>query len=123
MSEHERFCRDGVCLAVRAGERVSLRGQAGATPEGGFAGLGDPAVQAEDAMANVRILLQQAGGRMADIRKLTTYLTDRAWREPVEAVVARHLAGAGPVRVGLIVAGLPRPEMLVMIDVDAVIGG
>jgi enamine deaminase RidA (YjgF/YER057c/UK114 family) len=52
---------------------------------------------------------------------VTTYITDRAYREPVYAVVGRHLKGVFPCGTGLIVNGLALPEMLVEIDIEAVI--
>jgi enamine deaminase RidA (YjgF/YER057c/UK114 family) len=58
---------------------------------------------------------------MEHICKITTYITDRAWREPVYAVIGRHLGDIAPVGTGLIVNGLATPEMLVEIDIDAVI--
>jgi enamine deaminase RidA (YjgF/YER057c/UK114 family) len=110
-----------MCMAVRAGNHVFLRGQTGFDLEGNFVGLGDAAAQAEQAMQNVRVLLEEAGAKMEHICKITTYITDRAWREPVYAVTGRHLAGIAPVGTGLIVNGLAIPEMLVEIDIDAVI--
>lgn len=110
-----------MCMAVRAGNLVFLRGQTGFTLEGDFVGLGDAAAQADQAMRNVKVLLEEAGARMEHICKITTYITDRAWREPVYQVVGRHLGSIAPVGTGLIVNGLARPEMLVEIDIDAVI--
>jgi enamine deaminase RidA (YjgF/YER057c/UK114 family) len=106
---------------VRAGNQWFLGGQTGLTLDGSFTGLGDAAAQAEQAMRNVETLLADAGARMDHIRKITIYLTDRAWRGPVEAVIGRHLDSLAPARTGLIVAGLAIPEMLVAIDVDAVL--
>lgn len=108
-------------MAVRAGQHVVLRSQTGAPLDGGFTGPGDAAAQAEQAMTNVAILLAEAGARLDHVRKVTTYVTDRAWREPVEAVVARHLGAIDPARTFLIVNGLAAPEMLVAIDIDAII--
>lgn len=110
-----------MCMAVRAGNHIFLRGQTGFTLDGGFTGLGDAAAQAEQAMTNVKTLLEEAGARMEHICKITTYITDRAWREPVYAVIGRHLGSIAPVGTGLIVNGLATPEMLVEIDIEAVI--
>jgi enamine deaminase RidA (YjgF/YER057c/UK114 family) len=117
---HQRF-GTSMCNAVRAGGRVFIRGQSGFTLEGGFIGPGDPAAQADQAMRNIRILIEQAGGSVAHLRRLTAYITDRAWRDRVDAAIGRHLGSPAPARVGLIVAGLALPEMLVLIDADAVI--
>ena len=109
------------CMAVRAGDRVYLRGQTGTTFDGEFTGLGDPAAQADQAMRNVKQLLEEAGAGLDDICKVTTYITDRAFREPVYQTVGRHLKGVHPVGTGLIVDGLAHTRLLVEIDVEAVI--
>ncbi|WP_424814389.1 Rid family hydrolase [Roseococcus sp. YIM B11640] len=93
--------------------QVFIRGQSGAGP--------DAAAQAEQAMQAATRLLAARGARIADICKVTTYVTDRAYDAPVQAVVARHLGGAEVAETALIVNGLTRPEMMVEIDIDAVI--
>ncbi|MBY0336649.1 MAG: RidA family protein [Acetobacteraceae bacterium] len=112
---------DEMCMAVRAGNLVFLRGQTGFTLEGDFVGLGDAAAQAEQAMTNVKLLLEEAGSAMEHICKITTCVTDRAFGPDVRRVIGRHLGHVAPVGTGLIVNGLARPEMLVGIDIDAVI--
>ena len=113
--------KNEMCMAVRAGNLIFLRGQTGFTFEGGFVGHGDAAAQADQAMQNVKLLLEEAGSRMAHICKITTYITDRAYREQVYRVIGRHLGDIAPVGTGLIVNGLALPEMLVEIDINAVI--
>ena len=110
-----------MCMAVRAGNYVFLRGQTGFDLENNFVGKGDAAAQADQAMKNVRVLLEEAGAKMEHICKITTYITDRAYREPVYNVVGRHMKGIHPCGTGLIVNGLALPEMLVEIDIEAVI--
>jgi enamine deaminase RidA (YjgF/YER057c/UK114 family) len=113
--------KNEMSMVVKAGKLIFLRGQTGFTLDGGFVGLGDAAAQADQAMKNVKILLEEAGSKMDHICKITTYITDRAYREPVYQVVGRHLGSIAPVGTGLIVNGLALPEMLVEIDIDAVI--
>lgn len=113
--------RNEMSMVVRAGNLIFLRGQTGFTLDGGFVGLGDAAAQADQAMRNVKTLLEEAGSRMEHICKITTYITDRAYRGPVYQVIGRHLGEIAPVGTGLIVNGLALPEMLVEIDIDAVI--
>ena len=100
-----------MCMAVRAGNYVFLRGQTGFDLENNFVGKGDAAAQADQAMKNVRVLLEEAGAKMEHICKITTYITDRAYREPVYNVVGRHMKGIYPCGTGLIVNGLALPEM------------
>lgn len=110
-----------LAMAVRAGNRVWIRGQTGLDLDGNFIGEGDPAAQAETAMYCTDILLREAGASLGDIVKTTVYLTDRSYRTPVFSVLARWLKGVRPCQTGLIVNGLARPEMLMEIDVEAVI--
>lgn len=110
-----------LCQAVRAGNTVYLRGQVGSDFDGNTVGAGDPAAQAEQAMKNVRRLLEEAGAELGDVVKIVVYITDPAWREPVYRVIGRWLKGVFPVSTGLIVDGLARPEWVMEIDVTAVI--
>lgn len=117
----EQQLDNDLCQVVRAGDLVFLRGQVGTDFEGNTVGIGDPAAQAEQAMRNVKQLLEEAGSELDHICKITVYLTDRAYREPVYRVIGRWLRGVFPVSTGLIVAGLAQPQWLMEIDVVAVI--
>lgn len=108
-------------MVVRAGRHIFLRGQTGFDLEGNFHGAGDPAAQAEMAMRCVKTLLEEAGAKLEHICKITVYITDRAYRDTVYQVIGRHLKGIHPCSTGLIVNGLARPEMLVEVDVEAVL--
>ncbi len=72
-------------------------------------------------MKNVKLLLEEAGSELDHICKITVYVTDRAYREPVYRVIGRWLRGVFPVSTGLIVEGLAQPQWLMEIDVVAVI--
>jgi enamine deaminase RidA (YjgF/YER057c/UK114 family) len=120
----EQNLDNDLCQAVRAGGTVYLRGQIGQdldTRES--VGLGDVEAQAEQAMANIAMLLDEAGGELADIVKVVVYLTDVRYREPVYRVMGRWLKGVFPVSTGLVVTALARPEWVVEIDATAVISG
>jgi enamine deaminase RidA (YjgF/YER057c/UK114 family) len=110
-----------LAMAVRAGNHIFLRGQTAMDFDGKIVGIGDAAAQAENAMTCAEILLAEAGAKLEHICKVTIYITDRAYREPVYQVVGRWLKGVHPVSTGLIVSGLARPEYLMEIDIDAVV--
>lgn len=110
-----------LCMVVKAGSRLFLGGQTGCDLHHTLAAPEDAAAQAEQAMQNVKQLLEEAGSRLEHVCKVTTYITDRAYRVPVYNVVGRYLKGIPTVATGLIVKGLARPEMKMQIDVDAVI--
>lgn len=110
-----------MCMVVKAGRHLFLRGQTGFDLDGRFVGVGDPAAQTDQALKNVKVLLEEAGSRLEHVCKITTYITDRGYREAIYNVIGRHLKGIHPCGTGLIVRGLALPEMLVEIDIDAVI--
>ncbi|MBI3709233.1 MAG: RidA family protein [Proteobacteria bacterium] len=110
-----------LCMAVRAGNRVYLRGQTGYDIDGKLHGAGDAGVQADQAMKNVKLLLEESGAKLDDICKIHVYINDRAWREPVYNAIGRHLKGVFPCSTGVIVRGFAFPELMMEIDVDAVI--
>lgn len=115
----EQKLDNDLCMAVRAGNTVYLRGQTAMSLDGQLVGIGDAAAQTENAMKCVKILLEEAGAKLEDIVKITVYITDRAYREPVYQVIGKWLKGVYPVSTGLIVEGLAKPEYLMEIDVIA----
>ncbi len=118
----EQKLDNDLCMSVRAkGTFVFLRGQVGQDLDGRMVGIGDPAAQAEQAMKNVKVLLEEQGARLEDICKITIFITDRAYREPVYRVIGKWLKGVFPVATGLIVQGLARPEWVMEIEAWAVI--
>jgi enamine deaminase RidA (YjgF/YER057c/UK114 family) len=119
----EQKLDNDLCQAVVArGRTVFVRGQVGQDLDTAQnVGVGDPVAQAERAMANIKQLLGEAGGRLEHICKVTIYLTDPRFREPVYRTIGSWLKGVFPVSTGIVVAGLARPEWLVEVDVIAVI--
>jgi enamine deaminase RidA (YjgF/YER057c/UK114 family) len=98
-----------------------VRGQIGTDFDGKLVGLGDPRAQSEQAMRNVKQLLEEAGSDLSHIVKTTTYLTDVRFREAVYREVGEWLKGVFPISTGLTVVALGQPEWLMEIDVIAVI--
>ncbi len=108
-------------MAVRAGPHVRLRGQTGTDLNEVMHGIGDAAAQAEQAMKNVAVLLQDAGAALSDVVKATVFVTDRAFLADVTEVVLRHLGVASPAFSAFVVKGLASPELLMEVDISAVI--
>ncbi len=119
----EQSLDNDLCQAVVAkGTMVFLRGQIGQnldTSEN--VGVGDAAAQAEKAMANIDMLLKEAGSCLEHICRITVYIIDPRYREPVYRVIGRWLRGVHPVSTGLVITGLARPEWVVEIEATAVI--
>ncbi len=110
-----------LCMVVRAGNYIFMRGQTGFTLDGEMVGIGDAGAQADNAMKCVKQLLEEAGGKLEHICKITVYLLDPRYREEVYQVIGKHLKGIYPCSTGLVVQAFARPEMLMEIDVEAVV--
>ena len=118
----EQNLDNDLCQAVVAGNTVYLRGQIGQDLETSEnVGVGDVEAQAEQAMKNIKTLLEEAGGGLEHVVKVTVYLVDPRYREPVYRVMGRWLKGVHPVSTGIVVSALARPEWLVEIDATAVL--
>jgi enamine deaminase RidA (YjgF/YER057c/UK114 family) len=119
----EQKLDNDLCQTVVAtGTLVFVRGQIGQdldTRES--VAIGDAAGQAEKAMANIKMLLEEAGSSLDHICKITIYIIDPRYREAVYRTVGKWLKGVYPVSTGIVVAGLGRPEWLVEVDAIAVI--
>jgi len=118
----EQNLDNDLCQAVVAGNTVYLRGQVGQDLETRESvGTGDPRAQTEQAMSNIKMLLEEAGSSLEHIVKIVVYLTDIRYREPVYREMGKWLKGVYPCSTGLVVDGLARPEWVVEIDATAVI--
>ena len=109
-------------VVVAKGDMVFVRGQVGQNLDTSESvAIGDVAGQTEQAMANIKLLLEEAGSKLQHICKITLYIVDPRYREQVYRVVGKWLKGVYPVSTGIVVTALARPEWLVEIDVIAVI--
>ena len=118
----EQSLDNDLCQVVRAGNLVFVRGQVGQDLETSESvGGDDPAAQAEQAMKNVKMLLEEAGSSLDHICRIQVYLVRREDRDAVYRTIGKWLKGVHPVSTGLFVAGLARPEWLMEIEATAVI--
>jgi enamine deaminase RidA (YjgF/YER057c/UK114 family) len=103
----------------RVGDLVVMQGQTGITLDGynknEFVGIGDPAAQTRQAIENIRIMMEAAGGSLADVVKMTVYVTDRSYRPAVYGVIGEMFPDPKPCSTG-VVAGLADERLLVEID-------
>lgn len=119
----EQKLDNDLCQTVVArGTMVFVRGQIGQDLDSGASvAIGDAAGQTEQAMANIKMLLEEAGSKLEHICKITIYIIDPRYREPVYRTIGKWLKGVYPVSTGIVVSALARPEWLVEVDATAVI--
>lgn len=108
---------------VRAGDTVYVAGQVAFDEQNRIVGVGDPAAQAERTWRNVELAVTAAGGTIADVVKMTLFLQDIR-HAPYEIAVRERLFAKGryPVCTMVQVANLGLPDLLMEIDVIAVLG-
>ncbi len=96
---------------------------AGITGRGADPGtLGDEYVQAKAIFGKIRHLVEAAGGSMADIVKVTIFVTDITQREKVWQARREYFSGNFPVSTLVQVAALADPSLKVEIDAIAHVG-
>jgi enamine deaminase RidA (YjgF/YER057c/UK114 family) len=118
----EQKLDNDLCQAVVAGNTVYLRGQIAQDLETRKSlHVGDAGKQADKAMSNIAMLLEESGSELSHIVKIVVYLTDIRYREAVYRAMGKWLKGVFPVSTGLVVEALARPEWVVEIDATAVI--
>ena len=119
----EQKLDNDLCQAVVAtGATVFVRGQVSQDLETRASlHVGDAGAQAAQAMANIKLLMEEAGGSLDHICRVVVYLTDIRHREAVYREMGKWLKGVFPVSTGLVVTALARPEWLVEIEATAVI--
>jgi enamine deaminase RidA (YjgF/YER057c/UK114 family) len=119
----EQNLDNDLCQLVKArGAMVFVRGQVGqdlATAKS--VGIGDATAQTNQAMGNIKLLLEEAGSRLEHICRVQVDIVDRAYRDAGYLAMGKGLKGVYPVSTGLIVQGLARPEWVVEIEATAVI--
>lgn len=120
----EQNLDNDLAQAVVANGVVYMRGQVGQNLETNeVVGVGDEVAQTNQAMANIKQLLEEAGSNLEDIVKLVVYMTDIRYREPVYQAMGQWLKGVHPCSTGIVVSGFARAEWVVEIDATAVISG
>ncbi len=103
--------------AVRAGDLVFLSGQIPLDPATMEIVSDDVAAQARQVFDNLSAVAEAAGGSLADLVKLTVFLTDLSNFQTVNDVMAERFQQPYPARAALGVSALPRGAA---VEVEAV---
>lgn len=93
--------------AVLDGDRVYTSGQIAQDPATGQLIGGGVAAQTEQVFHNIEALMTAAGKSLADVVKVTVYLTDMRHFAEMNEVYARHFVAPYPARTTVAVAALP----------------
>jgi enamine deaminase RidA (YjgF/YER057c/UK114 family) len=126
----EIFCAPSVYNPTRyaqgvkttGGTIVWISGQVSQDRDGKVVHQGDFAAQGRQALANLKAMVEAAGGTIHDIIKVNTYLTDLRYREELARIRAEFFPdGKLPASTLVGVTGLADPDMLLEIEAIAVL--
>lgn len=93
--------------AIRVAPWLYTAGQVGLIPEEGRLVEGGVQAQAEQALINLKHVVETAGGKMEDIVKTTVFLTTMNDFKVVNEVYARFFTAVPPARSAVAVSALP----------------
>ena len=100
---------------------IYISGQIAFDKDGKIVGAGDMKAQAEQVFKNLQAALDAAGAKFSDVVKMNTYITDMDKAPAVREVRAKYFTDTTPASTFVKVAGLVRPELMLEIEVIAVV--
>lgn len=130
MSNIERFCAAGVFdpptytqgIKVTGAQTVLfLSGQVAYEKDGSVACRGDFKGQARGAFDAISALVESQGGTMANVVKITTYITDMRYRVDLAPIREAYLGKKGPASTLVEIRALAHPDWMIEIEAIAVI--
>ncbi|MAQ63362.1 MAG: hypothetical protein CMA48_03490 [Euryarchaeota archaeon] len=113
----------GYSRAVRIGNIIEVAGTTAVDTEGQVVGAGDISKQTDYIFNKIKNALNDAGSKMSDVIRTRMYLTDINDWETVARVHGDIFSDIKPVSTLVEVSGLIDEELLIEIEVSAVVSG
>jgi enamine deaminase RidA (YjgF/YER057c/UK114 family) len=112
----------GYSRAVRVGSMVFIGGTTSTNSEGVVEGAGDAYEQTRITLKKIEDALTRAGARLADVVRVRMYVTDINRGQEYLKAYSEWFKDIRPVITVAEVSALARPDHLIEIEADAVIG-
>jgi enamine deaminase RidA (YjgF/YER057c/UK114 family) len=112
----------GYSRAVKIGNTIHVSGTTATGADGKLVGIGDPAAQTAQTLANIGSALRSLGADFENVVRVRTYVVDiqRDW-EVVGRALGQVFGDIRPANTMIGVSALVSPDMLVEIEAEAVI--
>ncbi len=104
---------------VRVGDLLFVSGNVAVDASGNLVGGSDCEAQSRQVMANIRAIVEAAGGKMEDVAKITCFITDINNYSGYSKVRSETWPSNPPASSTVVVVALVRPEWLV--EVEAIV--
>jgi 2-iminobutanoate/2-iminopropanoate deaminase len=103
------------------GRTIYVSGQVSLDAGGNVVGEGDIKLQTETVLEHVKTVLEEAGGGMQDVVKVTVFITDMGLYDEIHEVRRRYFEEPYPASSMVEVSALIDPRLLIEIEAIAVI--
>jgi reactive intermediate/imine deaminase len=111
-----------ISQAFRVGNLVITSGQAAINSHGELVGVGDFAAQAQQVFRNLADVLEAGGSSLAQVVKVTIYLTDMSHFPDVVELRRQYFTPPYPADTIVEVRALALPELMIEIEAIAIVG-
>lgn len=118
--ENSLIQNNHLCMAQRSNHNIILRGQTGFDFDGVMHDVGDEVAQTKTACACLKQLIEEAGGQLEDVAKITLYLAQRSFYQTCVPVVDQFFAGVRPA-FSVVITKLALEDVWMEIDADVIV--
>jgi 2-iminobutanoate/2-iminopropanoate deaminase len=116
--EPDRFSKYAYSPAIAIGNLLFVAGQSSVDDQGQTVGTGDFEAQGRQTFANLERVLEAGGSSLADVAKVTVFLTDMSRLPELVTLRRTYFSQPFPADSVVEVTALSRPEL--MIEIEAI---